>query len=852
MQSYATFKDEELITLSTRNSDQPLNLSTDNTLHSENDTTSSAILDAESEFTSFNAIDSSKIRNSTINNKQDSSDMWFKIFIEVLLRMNPMLTIYTKQCLIDYCESLDINNEDDKKIIDEIKMESDPSEQAVRWYTSHTFLYKKLNICLRKFQIDDIFNLQYFIVSLHNQLKKLHAEQLEEKQLLTLTVYRGEQLTPDHLARIEQNKGGLLTMNRFVSTSRHFAQAKSYAKLAKSNRVGVIFEILIDCKRSTQPFADISKLSVYPLEEEILFSVATVFRIKSIHEKENICCITLLLSNDVDEEHEELTEFIMKEKLHDTTNLSHLIQLMMYMDDFQRALQYCNMVAQWSPARINKDGVLEVTMMLSPLDIGTNLYNKGQAYNGLGCIDEALECLEQANNMWLLVLEPNDEHFSKLYSSLGSTYRMKAKYEVAVQFFKKSIENYESRDALLNNAGASVVYCNMGLTYTDMNDYPNALTYLMKAIEIQETLPKNHYDLAASYHNIAIVYSRIGELKRAIEYFEKTREIFTVIYEENHPRFGVLYNCMGKAYYRLGDSKTCIEYYKTALRIQTNVLTTSRYSDIVLSDTYNNLGEAYASINDLQTALGYQKEAEKLKERSLPYNHTSLIETYNSISSIYRAMKDYSNALSYHHRALEILEKTVLSDHEQLADVYSNTGLTYYQKEEYSTALKYYKKAEEIRNTISSNRHELAKIYSKIASLYDSMKEYLNALSYFDKERQMQETYLPPDHPYLGRIYVKMGILYMNAKEYSNSVLYCEKARKIWEQSYPSQHPGLATLYFILGTTYRLMNNNITALLWMKKAHDIQQTTDCPEIPPPSVMETLIVTILQDLENCQA
>ena len=68
--------------------------------------------------------------------------------------------------------------------------------------------------------------------------------------------------------------------------------------------VYVIFEILIDtCSPLTVPFARIDSQSKYKDEEEILFSMAAVFRIENVEKTdENFWHIKLILDTNKDNE----------------------------------------------------------------------------------------------------------------------------------------------------------------------------------------------------------------------------------------------------------------------------------------------------------------------------------------------------------------------------------------------------------------------------------------------------------------------------------------------------------------------------------------------------------------------
>ena len=80
--------------------------------------------------------------------------------------------------------------------------------------------------------------------------------------------------------------------------------------------VGVLFETTIDPLVSSAPFADIRDVSYFKTEEEILFSMHTVFRIgeiKQIETNNPLYQVELKLTADDDEQLRTLAECIRKE-----------------------------------------------------------------------------------------------------------------------------------------------------------------------------------------------------------------------------------------------------------------------------------------------------------------------------------------------------------------------------------------------------------------------------------------------------------------------------------------------------------------------------------------------------------
>ncbi|CAF4029855.1 unnamed protein product [Adineta steineri] len=124
-----------------------------------------------------------------------------------------------------------------------------------------------------------------YIKDLCKQLEQLH-KQHQSDQLLT--VYRGHANMPIHQFRkIKQNIGTLVSFNGFLSTSINYDVAVMFAGSTSADEVSIIFEIKTNYNLTNVIFADISKLSSIEDEEEVLFSLCSVFRILSVEEDTN-------------------------------------------------------------------------------------------------------------------------------------------------------------------------------------------------------------------------------------------------------------------------------------------------------------------------------------------------------------------------------------------------------------------------------------------------------------------------------------------------------------------------------------------------------------------------------------
>jgi hypothetical protein len=139
---------------------------------------------------------------------------------------------------------------------------------AVRLYSAETFLYKLLNATLRNQDLSKVSTLGSFYLLLNSQLVKNSISEPE------LTVYRGTTLLPGMLEAYQQAVGDPITYHSFTSTSKDFKVAEMFG--------GNTLFIIRLMKSRYQAHTDISYLSEYPDEQEVLLMAGYQFYVDKI------------------------------------------------------------------------------------------------------------------------------------------------------------------------------------------------------------------------------------------------------------------------------------------------------------------------------------------------------------------------------------------------------------------------------------------------------------------------------------------------------------------------------------------------------------------------------------------
>ncbi|CAF1450977.1 unnamed protein product [Adineta steineri] len=509
-------------------------------------------------------------------NQLEPTFMYTQLFKEILLDIE-----YGNKAIQDLaacCREVFTGNPTELQVINEFERDYRP-QKAIWWYTRECFTYKMLNQALRTMDADIIINMGFFLRDVHQQIQKLHGQQVSSYGRKTFVVYRGQGLMKPDFEKLQKAKGGLMSFNNFLSTSKNKEVSLRFARdaAAEVNKVGILFIMSIDPSIKSTPFACITELSYFETqEEEILFSMHTVFRvaaIKQMSNKNELYEVELELTSDDDQQLRLLTDRIREEAGGGT--------------GWQR--------------------------------LGSLLLKSGQ--------------FNKAEELYSVLLEQTSDESEKAlyYICLGYVKRNQGDYEKAIWYYEHGLE-IQQKTLSSNHPSLATSYNNIGLVYDNMGECSKALSYYEKALEIQQkTLPSNHPLLATSYNNIGSVYYNMEEYSKALSYYEKALEIRQKTLSSNHPDLATSYNNIGLVYSEMGEYSKALSYYEKALEIRQKTLPLNHPS---LATSYWCIGSVHENMKDYSKALSYLKRALNIFQQALPLTHPNIKSVKESIEIV--------------------------------------------------------------------------------------------------------------------------------------------------------------------------------------------------------------------------
>ena len=261
----------------------------------------------------------------------------------------------------------------------------------------------------------------------------------------------------------------------------------------------------------------------------------------------------------------------------------------------------------------------------------------------------------------------NKKYTAKFNKYQGIYYNAISDYRKAIVFYKKAIESYE---VLGDKEQLSIVYNNLGISQKYNGKLKEALESHMKSLALKEELGLSGSALAASYINIGVLHSDLGNIEVSNEYYKKGEAICieqNLQWQLTMVRANLAIN--------LRDSGQFEEALAYTFKIIPYLEENGYLQD--LAKHYNTIGALYSDLDSLQKAEKYYNKALKLSEEKGELQMVGLIT--RNLGDIHFTNKNYRKALEKFKKSLDIsrqsgTETRMLEDYLKIAKTQAAMG----------------------------------------------------------------------------------------------------------------------------------------------------------------------------------
>ncbi|QKX06991.1 CHAT domain-containing protein [Aquimarina sp. TRL1] len=328
-----------------------------------------------------------------------------------------------------------------------------------------------------------------------------------------------------------------------------------------------------------------------------------------------------------------------------------------------------------------------------------------------------------------------------------------------------------------------------------------SLLHANKALAILQTYLPNHIERYSTYLNLAFYYDEVlYDYPTALDYFDKALEVVKNDPEKNALKIASLYNNMGITCRNMASYEKSSNYFRSSLKMY---LSHKDTEPISIAYVYANIGLTYQLQGEYSKALDLQEKSLEIKKKVLGKDHHQVAYQYHDIGILLKRMGQYDKALLSFNKTLDILSEKS----EQYVPVISNSiGTLYKEMGEYDKAISYYNKA--IHYMIKKDggmkdKPDYATFYNNIGYAYFKKKQIDNAIKNCTKSLDiLHKIFTDTSHPSYAYTYKNLSKIALQQQNYTLALEYQHKVREIFTShmnerliDFIEAHNDLALIY---------------------------------------------------------
>ena len=475
----------------------------------------------------------------------------FRLFIDELLLPRHSQTI--KAEFVELCQKEYKDNHAQLTILQQFK-ESYVPERVLQWYTRDSFLYRILNKALRIQNIKLLFLLQFIIRDLCQQLDKLQRQQ----KRAAFHVFRGQFMSAEELNVLKGSKGQFISITSFFSTSLDEQVSLAFVSSESTDLCRVLFivEVVTHLSYCTKPFANISSKSQCLNEDEVLFMIATVFRVIDIYSRGELTVIQMVVSDENYDCHTETLFAYMQNDAREHGPYLSIGHVLYEAGMYDQAEQFCHQILVELPA--DHPLVYDVWSLLGAVKKG-----KGELKKSPVWLKKAIIGYDQMGN-----------HLghARCLLHLADIRQMEGRLDWAMDTCQQALEIFRKQSS--HHIYWVLDFLSLlGIIYFKQTKFMKAFGYYKMVLRIREhILPSRHPDIGKILNNIGNIFFELKAFNRALQYYKRALTIFEASLPSEHPSIAQTYYTMSLVHLVKRDNHRSLEFLRRAINIVRSTL----------------------------------------------------------------------------------------------------------------------------------------------------------------------------------------------------------------------------------------------------------------------------------------
>ncbi|MBL4656615.1 MAG: tetratricopeptide repeat protein [Flavobacteriales bacterium] len=317
------------------------------------------------------------------------------------------------------------------------------------------------------------------------------------------------------------------------------------------------------------------------------------------------------------------------------------------------------------------------------------------------------------------------EGIASSYVNIGIIYRAQGNFPLALSYYTKALEIWDKMSTSADGEqrkkarfGQAAVNTNLGGVYQLKGEYPIALKHFFNAAKIHEELvaddPNNlRYQRAQlrGMNNVGIVYGAQSDYDQSLIYFSKSMQLAEFLLDQTNEivygwEIARLNSNIGMLHEHMGNDSISLKYLLKSLSFNKKV--NNREG---MAHAYINAGVSFQKLGNLDTALSYQEMALAIGQELNGQNIISAC--FNNLASIHEELGKHVQAIGYREEALKIAKES--GRPEGVGRAYEGLMIIYETLGDFEQALKYHKLHSQVKDSLfnETKSKEIGKLEAK-------------------------------------------------------------------------------------------------------------------------------------------
>ena len=340
-------------------------------------------------------------------------------------------------------------------------------------------------------------------------------------------------------------------------------------------------------------------------------------------------------------------------------------------------------------------------------------------------------------------------------------------------------------------------------------DHVQAIAHYTRALELHDQVPnlspRSKEDILES---LGDQFDLIGEFNQSLSFYQEVFRIWSSK-ASNHEKLASIYRKIGIIYEKMSEHYKAVEFLERSLQMFKTTDSLKHHARTLI-----NLGWLHLKKSDYQKAKSRFEEALSILQKDVTSKERGF--ALSGLGSIHCALGDYSQASWYHHESLKVFKE--IGDIKKISDCYGSLALTARGQGELKKAIEYFRKCLDIQETLQ-DQYRLSISYNNLAVTYFDLSHWDQALECYWNAFQLQEKI--SDLAGLGFSYNNIGLIYLRKGELCQALEYFNSA--IAQFQIARQRGGLAVVYYNLGDLYAHREEFDQALGYLRKSLKIRK-----------------------------